>query len=129
MTYLLDTHTLLWSLAEPDRLGNNARKLIEQRSTPLVVSAVSAWEISTKYRLGLLPHSEGIIAGYTRHLDRLGVTRLDINESHAHIAGSLSWEHRDPFDRMLVAQAMIESLTIITQDREISRLEGVATLW
>lgn len=129
MTYLLDTHTLLWALTDPRRLGRRGRALISDRSTRLVVSAVSAWEIATKHRIGRLPQADAIIAGYARHLDRLGVDRLGVGEEHGLLGGQLDWDHRDPFDRMLAAQAMIESLTLITDDPAFTTLSGVRTLW
>ena len=129
MTYLLDTHVMLWALTEPTRLGRTARDLIENRSTRLVVSAVSAWEITTKHRLGKLPQADVLLGAYAKHLDRLGAIRLSVTEDHALLAGRLDWNHRDPFDRMLAAQAMIESLVIITGDPAFAGCRGVPTLW
>ena len=129
MTFLLDTHVALWALTEPARLGRAAREVIEQRSPRLAVSAVSAWEISTKHRLGKLPQADVLLAGYSKHLDRLGVIRLPVTEDHALLAGCLDWNHRDPFDRMLAAQAMIESMVIITGDPAFAGCAGVPTLW
>lgn len=129
LTYLLDTHVTLWALTEPDRLGRAAREVIENRSSRLVVSAVSAWEIATKHRLGKLPQADVLLGAYMKHLDRLGVIRFPIAEEHALLAGRLDWNHRDPFDRMLAAQAMIESLVIITGDPVFAGCPGVPTLW
>jgi len=129
LTYLLDTHVMLWALTEPTRLGRTAREVIENRSSRLVVSAVSAWEITTKHRLGKLPQADVLLGGYAKHLDRLGAIRLSVTEDHALLAGRLDWNHRDPFDRMLAAQAMIESLMIITADPAFAGCPGVPTLW
>lgn len=129
MRYLLDTHVLLWAITDPDRLGAEARRTIADRSNPLVVSAVSAWEIATKQRAGKLPQADVLVGAYSRHLDRLGVERLPVTEEHALLAGSLQWEHRDPFDRMLAAQAMLESMPIVTGDAAFAELPGVATVW
>jgi len=129
VTYLLDTHVALWALTEPDRLGHAAREVIENRSSRLVVSAVSAWEIATKHRLGKLPQADVLLGAYGKHLDRLGVVRLPVEEDHALLAGRLDWDHRDPFDRMLAAQAMIEALVIITGDPAFAGCPGVPTLW
>ncbi|WP_449281876.1 type II toxin-antitoxin system VapC family toxin [Leucobacter sp.] len=129
MKYLLDTHALLWALTDPVRLGPEARELIAARASPLVVSAVSAWEIATKRRLGKLPQADVLVGAYSRHLDRLGAERMPVAEDHALLAGGLGWEHRDPFDRMLAAQAMVESMTLITHDRVFSELPGVAVRW
>lgn len=129
MTYLLDTHVMLWALTDPTRLGRSAGEVIGNRSSRLVVSAVSAWEITTKHRLGKLPQADVLLGGYGKHLDRLGVIRLPVAEEHALLAGRLEWDHRDPFDRMLAAQAMIESLVIITGDPAFTDCPGVRTLW
>lgn len=129
MTYLLDTHVILWALTEPARLGREARKVIENHSSRLMVSAVSAWEIATKNRLGKLPQADVLLGAYPKHLDRLGVIRLPVAEDHALLAGRLEWAHRDPFDRMLAAQAMIESLVVVTGDPVFAGCRGVPTLW
>ncbi|MGE2692694.1 type II toxin-antitoxin system VapC family toxin [Mycolicibacterium pulveris] len=129
LTYLLDTHTLLWALTDPTRLGHQARTVIEDQSSRLTVSAVSAWELSTKHRLGKLPQADALLGAYSRHLSRLGVIRLPVDEEHALLAGRLEWEHRDPFHRMLAAQAMVESLVLITGDASFDDCQGVRTLW
>lgn len=77
-SYLLDTSAMLWALTEPARLSRAARRVIESRSSRLVVSAVSAWELSTKHRLGKLPQADVLLGAYTQHLDRLGVLRLPV---------------------------------------------------
>ena len=129
MSYLLDTHVVLWALSEPARLGRKARKIIENPASHLMVSAASAWEIATKQRLGKLPQADALLGAYSKHLDRLGVGRLPVTEEHALLAGRLEWDHRDPFDRMLAAQAMVESLVIITGDPTFAGCRGVLTLW
>jgi len=129
LTYLLDTHVTLWALTEPERLGHRAREVIENPASRLVVSAASAWEIATKHRLGELPQADALLGAYSKHLDRLGAIRLPVAEDHALLAGRLEWNHRDPFDRMLAAQAMIESLVLVTGDSTFSGCRGVPTLW
>ncbi len=129
MRFLLDTHSLLWALTEPEKLGHEAKQIVVDRRSSIVVSAVSAWEIATKQRLGKLPQADVLVAGYSRHLDRLGAVRLPIVEDHALLAGGLDWEHRDPFDRMLAAQAMIESLTLITADEAFRGIAGLRLVW
>jgi len=127
--FLLDTHALLWALTAPDRLGREARRIVGDRSTQLVASAASAWEIATKQRLGKLPQADALVGAYARHLDRLGVTRLPVAEEHALLAGRLDWSHRDPFDRVLAAQAMVESATLLSDDAAFSGLPGLALAW
>ena len=127
--FLLDTHVLLWALTDPNRLSGPARRLIANPANRLVVSAVSAWEISTKHRLGRLPHAETILAGYERSVARLGAHPLAITSSHALLGGALAWPHRDPFDRMLAAQAMAESLRLISADPVFADLPTVAVVW
>jgi len=123
MKVLLDTHIWLWMWGEPERIRNDARTLIEDPTTELAVSAVSAWEIATKHtagRLKLPTPAEAWLAD-PRHLR--DVTELPITLAHATRAGTLPPHHRDPFDRMLVAQAQLESLALVTADPRLSRYD------
>jgi Uncharacterized protein conserved in bacteria len=129
MKVLLDTHVILWALRDPDRLTSVAREVIVDRGTELVCSAASAWEIATKYRLGRLPGSEGLVAGYSDHLQRLGAIELPVSSRHGLIAGRLEWTHGDPFDRMLGAQSILEGLPLVTGDPALTTLSGVTVLW
>lgn len=126
---LLDTHTLLWALADPPSLGREARQTIEDPSVTLRVSAASAWELATKQRLGRLPQADVIIEGLPQHIRRLGAASLPITMEHATLAGRLDWAHRDPFDRMLAAQAMVESMPLISKDAAFDTLSGIRTIW
>lgn len=128
MKVLLDTHVLLWALMEPRELSRHARTVIEDRDNVVLVSSASAWEIATKHRLGRLPAAEPIVRGYTKHLDTLRATEITISSDHALLAGSLSDQHRDPFDRMLAAQAMLEGVPLITDDAAF-KLFRVTRLW
>jgi len=125
---LIDTHVLLWALMEPERLSPAATEILSEPSTVLIVSSASAWEIATKHRLGRLDGAEPVVHGYHSFLERLGAEELPIRADHAILAGSLDGEHRDPFDRMLAAQALIEMITIVTGDDAISSL-GAPTVW
>jgi PIN domain nuclease of toxin-antitoxin system len=127
--FLLDTHVLIWAVSEPSRLSTHARELIEDPSNPLVVSAASAWEIAIKHRLGKLPGSARLLSDYRGALGRLGARSLVVTDEHALAAGSLSHPHKDPFDRMLVAQAVIEDLEILTSDRVLAELPGARARW
>lgn len=120
MRYLLDTNVWLWMWNEPEKLRNEARVLVEDPANALYVSAVSAWEIATKASAGrlTLPTSVGEWLADPRHLAE--VTELPITFAHAGRAGTLPAIHRDPFDRMLVAQAQIEGLTLVTADAQVA---------
>jgi len=128
MRLLLDTHTLLWCFNAAPSLSARARRLIEDGSNEILVSAASAWEIATKVRLGKLPTGEELIADFDRYLAQLGCDALPISLNHAVRAGSLPGEHRDPFDRMLIAQAQTEGLPIISNDRIFDHY-GVRRIW
>jgi PIN domain nuclease of toxin-antitoxin system len=117
MRFLLDTHTLLWSFNDSPSLSPRARKLIENGRNEILISAASGWEIATKVRLGKLPTGADLVDELERYLAQLGCDALPISLDHAVRAGSLPGEHRDPFDRMLIAQAQMENLRIVSNDR------------
>src|SRR5579864_1781540 len=117
MRFLLDTHTLLWCFNNSPSLSRRAHRLIEDGSNQILVSAASGWEIATKVRLGKLPTGDQLVGEFDLYLDQLGCDTLPISLAHAVRAGSLPGEHRDPFDRMLIAQAQAENLKIISNDR------------
>ena len=129
VSYLLDTHTFLWAVRGSSKLSDMALKTMEDINTPLYVSAATAYEIANKYRIGKLPEFEDVAKNYINFIKKLDVTTLPINERHAHYAGEFVWEHRDPFDRILAAQAHLENLTLITSDPAFKTLPWVSTLW
>lgn len=126
---MLDTHVLLWALTEPARLSGRIRDLAADRRTELFVSAASAWEIATKQRLGKLPQAEVLVRAYRQHLARLQVESIPVDDEHSLLAGSMEWDHRDPFDRMIAAQCMAESLPLATADEAFQTLVGVQVFW
>lgn len=126
---LLDTHAFVWAAADPDRLGDTARALIENPETHLLVSAASAWELSTKVRLGRLPEAEFVVASFADIARRLRVAELAVNVTHALRAGALRWEHRDPFDRMLAAQALSLGVSLVSRDTAFAELPGLDVVW
>lgn len=126
---LLDTHALLWTLLEPDRIPEPTLDRIRDLGTELFVSAASAWEIGTKFRLGKLGGAQAVVHGYPDHLARLRARELPISSHHALTAGTLGWDHRDPFDRVIAAQCMIESIPLVTADRELAAFPGVQVVW
>jgi len=127
--YLLDTHTFLWAVSEYKKLGIKAGEIISDASSLLYLSAASAYEITNKKRIGRLAEYEKITENYFYIIKTLNVTELAISTQHAHFAGEFEWEHRDPFDRLLAAQAYIDSLTLITNDKNFNTLKWVETLW
>lgn len=120
MTLLLDTHVLLWWLFDDPHLSQRARAAITERSNTVVISSASAWEISTKWRLGRLREAEDAVHRLPELLRQCGFETLPISVDHALAAGALAIAHRDPFDRMLIAQATLERLTLVTTDTAIS---------
>jgi PIN domain nuclease of toxin-antitoxin system len=125
---LLDTHTLLWWLDGDRRLSRRARQAIGAGASAVFVSAASAWEIATKARLGKLPGALDVAADIPGCLASQQFDSLDITVLHAQRAGRLPGDHRDPFDRMLIAQAQIEDLPVVSND-EVFDEYGVARIW
>ena len=121
--FLLDTHVVLWALAEPAKLGRPARAALEEAENEVFVSVVSGWEIAIKRALGKLQAPDDLEAAIRMQ----GFDSLLITFHHAAQAGGLPPHHRDPFDRMLIAQAQAEGLVLVTRDSNIPRY-GVRTL-
>lgn len=116
MKILLDTEVWLWMISEPARLSPKTRKLLVAIETELYLSAASAWEIAIKHGLGKLELPEEPLPYVERLMAELSVLSLPILHRHALSVGSLPEVHRDPFDRILVAQALVENLQIVTAD-------------
>jgi len=116
---LLDTHCWLWAIEEPGRLNDRAVSILENEEIDAFLSAASAWEIAIKYGQGRLKLSEPPVSFIPSRLARDGYAVLPIHLAHAIEAGGLPPLHRDPFDRILVAQARIEEMTILTADPKI----------
>lgn len=114
--YLLDTHTLIWWLKDDERLSKTAKSLVANIDNTIYVSSASFWEISTKNRIGKLPDLNGVIDHLVPLVRKEGFQDLRISSEHAFEAGRFDNPHRDPFDRMLAAQAMQEGLSLITKD-------------
>lgn len=125
---LLDTHALLWWLLDSPELSASARKAIAAPEQRVLVSAASAWELATKYRIGKLPEAQDIVVNLTQYLRKQRFEGLSISLEHALAAGQLPGPHRDPFDRMLMAQAQIEQALVVTLD-PVFMDYGVAVVW
>jgi len=117
--YLLDTHVWLWMQSDPDRLGKESRELINDGANQLLLSAASAWEIAIKYRLGKLSLPEAPGAYIPDRMRRSGTTPLAVEHAHALRTAELPDHHEDPFDRVLIAQAQLLDVPIITVDENI----------
>jgi PIN domain nuclease of toxin-antitoxin system len=128
MRLLLDTHALLWWLADDSALPASARKHLARASNTIFVSSASAWEIATKFRIGKLPAAGDLLADLPGYLAREHFESLPISTDHAVRAGLLPGTHKDPFDRMLIAQAQAERLSIISNDTAFDNY-GVRRLW
>lgn len=125
---LLDTHAFLWWLDGDKRLSRKARRLIASERNEILISAASVWEITTKARLGKLPHAGDVAADVPASIMSQGFTRLAITAEHAQVAGTLLGSHRDPFDRMLAAQARQERVPLVSID-EVFDMFAVERLW
>ena len=128
MRLLLDTHAFLWWLAGNRRLSRAARRAVENTSNDVVVSAASAWEITTKHRAGKLPEAEAVALDVSGSIAGQGFDELAITVADAERAGRLPGAHRDPFDRVLIAQALAHDLTVVSIDRVFDGY-GVSRLW
>jgi len=125
---LLDTHALLWWLAGDKQLSATARWAIEDEENPVYVSAASAWEVATKHRIGKLPTVGPLARDFAAEITRQGFLELPISLPDGHQAGSLAADHKDPFDRMLIAQSKAHGLALISNE-EIFDAYGVIRLW
>ena len=125
---LLDSHALLWWWFDPDRLSTAVRELLINPSTPVLVSAASVWELSLKHHQGRLPELSGAITDLPGLLQADGFEALPISLAHGLRAGGYSQPHRDPFDRMLAAQAELDRLVLLTADPQLSTFP-CQTLW
>ncbi len=119
MNLLLDTHVLIWALENNPKLSVEAREAIIDGKNLVFVSAASAWEISIKEAMGKIEIPDNLIKEINQHR----FIQLNIDFDHVRLAGKLPDIHKDPFDRMLIAQAIIEKLTLVTRDRLIARYD------
>jgi PIN domain nuclease of toxin-antitoxin system len=125
---LLDTHTLLWAALNPEKLSTKAKSLLSSLSTEVFVSAASAWEIATKVRIGKLPGAGAFAAEFPNRIERLGFHGLAVTLEHGQRAGLLPGMHKDPFDRMLIAQAQAENIPLISNEHTFDDY-GIRRIW
>ncbi len=128
MKVLLDTCTLIWATLSPSILSSSAREVIADEGNVVLVSAASAWEIATKARLGKLPGAEKLEMNYLDIMEDAGYVLLDIDAESALRAGRLVAEHRDPFDRMIAAQALGQDIAVLSPDSLLDQF-GVRRIW
>lgn len=128
MKLLLDTHALLWWGREKNRLGRAALQEIDSEENQRFVSAVSAIEIATKFRLGKLPGADTLAMAFAEETAAAGFHHLSITVEHAQIAGNLAIPRKDPFDRLLIAQAMLEGMVLVSNEVAFDSF-GVMRLW
>ena len=127
MNVLLDTHALLWLVSEPSRLAPAALEVLSKPTTTVAATAASAWEIGIKTRLGRLD-GDILLSTWSEVLADMHAAELPIESADAILAARLPWEHRDPFDRVIVAQAMRHNLTIATRDARVLEASLTPTL-
>ena len=128
MTFLLDTNALLWAVLAPRSLTAAASAIVSNREHTILISAACGWEIATKVRLGKLPGAEEYEREFIGDVKAAGYTLAPISVEDALRAGRLNAEHRDPFDRMIAAQALAMDIPVISSDAKLDSL-GVRRIW
>lgn len=113
---LLDTHALVWWFEAKENLSRKAKEIIEEPKTTVFVSAASGWELAIKTQIGKFKSAE-LVQGLEREIEKEGFIELPISMEHALLAGSLDSPHKDPFDRLLIAQAQVEEVPIVSNDK------------
>ena len=128
MRLLLDTHALLWWFEGNPALSQRLRAAMSEDGNTIFVSAATAWEIATKIRLGRLPFAELLAADLSGYIDAQGFAEMPVTVRHGQRAGSLPDLHRDPFDRMLIAQSLIEDCRLVSNEQLFDRY-GIERFW
>jgi PIN domain nuclease of toxin-antitoxin system len=128
MRLLLDTHTLLWWALKIPKLSRRAQALLDDDANGLFVSAATAWEIATKYRLGRLPEAKHLMPNMSSQFALAGLVELPVSIEHGRHAGLLSGVHQDPFDRVLSAQSVLEEIPVLGRDKALLEF-GVELIW
>jgi PIN domain nuclease of toxin-antitoxin system len=128
MPYLLDTHSFLWAFIAQARLSQAVRTIILTADDTIYFSAVNVMEIETKYRIGKLPEAQGLVESFYPLVNRAGFVPLNVTIEHARLAGALKIDHKDPFDRLLIAQAICDGLILISNETLFDSF-GVRRIW
>lgn len=128
MRLLLDTHAVLWWFNGDKSLSSAARAAIERTENDIFVSAVSAMEITTKHRLGKLPEADVLVVDFADMISHESFTPLAISLTHGLLAGRLAMAHKDPFDRLMIAQSLLEDLPLVSNEALFDNA-GVKRLW
>jgi PIN domain nuclease of toxin-antitoxin system len=124
---LLDTHALVWWLEAKENLSRKAKEIIEESDTVVFISAASGWELAIKTQIGKFKSAQ-LVKGLEKEIEKEGFIELPISLKHALLAGSLDSAHKDPFDRLLIAQAQVEEVPIVSNDKVFDRF-SVRRLW
>ncbi|WP_425146901.1 type II toxin-antitoxin system VapC family toxin [Deinococcus sp.] len=130
LSYLLDTHALAWAVGAPDLLSDPARAILRDPAHLLLVSAASIWEMSIKHHLGKWPEAAPFLDEqmYASFLKSLRAQELSIRAAHARLAGQWNLAHRDPFDRLLASQAVLEGVALLSRDAALDQFP-VRRIW
>lgn len=128
MKLLVDTHVVIWWVTDPDRLSTTVDDLLQSGTADIFVSPVTAFEIARKHRIGKLEFDASFLAEFDARIAGLGWGELALTNAHAVTAGQFTGSHKDPFDRLIAAQAITEGLTVATLDPAIAAL-GAKVVW
>jgi len=128
MKLLIDTHVAIWLSSQPERLSSEANALLLGNVNTLYISVVSAWEVAIKASIGKLPEFDGGVKAFLAEMEANPVVFLPVRKRHITMVETLSFYHRDPFDRLLVATAKVEGMTILTADENIHKYD-VPWIW
>lgn len=128
MTYLLDTHIFVWLVDKARNVPQHVRERLSEPDQKLFVSSISAVEVTNKVRIGKWYSARQLSATWSEQLANVGADDVALTTEHGLLAGTLDWHHRDPFDRMLAAQAIIGDLTFVTADKVFRTLPGLDLL-
>lgn len=128
MRLLLDTHAFIWAVVTPEKLSVTALDAMQASDRQVFLSSATAWELATKHRIGKLPQARPLLDDFENLAEDVKAQLLPITHDHAIRAGLMASEHRDPFDRILAAQAQLEDLYVVTRDPAFAALD-VRVVW